>query len=174
MVKDLRFYIKNKKLSFAISIIIFVAFSWGISTHPQQAKPLFWYFMGVAFVLSSLLDCLNHRNIILNGITTNATVFKTEREIVSSGEGSSYNYHPVFLYTVEGKQFKVKYSKGNIRPKFPDGTNTQIIYHKQNPEKICLPKEKTRIFLNVLYLILGIVFIIVQLNLQFHFIDKLL
>jgi len=114
--------------------------------------------MGITFILLPLIDCLIRWNIISNGVKTNASVLRTEK---SSG-GDSVSYYPVFLYTVDGKPFEVKYSTGNIRPKFQDGEIVQIIYHRQKPRKIWLPLDKIRIYFNVIFIVIGMVFMLVH------------
>lgn len=112
------------------------------------------YFTGLVFIAIPLLDCLYCRNIIINAISIEAIVLRTEK--VSSDEGG-YTYRPVFRYNIGEKQFDTQYSTGNTKPKYSDGERVQIYCHKKNPKKIILPNDKTRKIIRTSFFIIGIV-----------------
>ena len=152
---------KIKKLLKTLFVIISFTFLLkAIATHLDNQ---FQHFLGAFFILFPIIDCVKFLNIYANGVTTEATVLRTEKEYLDYGDGPSYSYRPVLSYTVEGKCYEVKYSTGNMKPKYVDGAYVQIMYHKDKPDKIWVLYDRTRLIINCIFLIVGTILLLIPL-----------
>ena len=67
------------------------------------------------------------------------TGYETRRGAGRSGLA----YYPVISYSVDGAEYTVRSTMGSKKPKYPEGTELQVLYNPGAPEKSYPAKEKT-------------------------------
>jgi len=113
------------------------------------------WIMGAGFLLFPLVGILERQWIYKNKIEADAVVVTTL--MASTEEG--YTYRPVFRYTVAGTVYETQYTTGDIKPKYPNGTVVRIYCHKDKPNRILVPKDKTRTIIMLIFSIIGLAFL---------------
>jgi len=107
---------------------------------------IIFFILGAVCVLRSIYDLIKTRSIERNGEHTSAILVKTEKEEYHrslSGVGPDRKYYYLTLkYVVNGAMYEIRHFVGGIDPKLADGELLEIIYDKNNHEKIIIGNRR--------------------------------
>ena len=101
---------------------------------------------------------LSNKKILETGERTTAIVIRTEKGRVGMGSLTA-TYIPVLEYTVNNVKYTKNHPNGNARPKYQDGETFDIIYDKNNPNKILIEGDKTHIIVPSILIPIGLIFL---------------
>lgn len=145
---------------------------------------IFFICFGILFsTICFLMKKVNKRDKILCTEKTIATVveLKKVRGIRHTGGfgGSSYTYHPVCEYEVNGETLRIMASIGSNPSDYYINQTINILYNPNTPSKYIIEGEKVTktistvfILFSILFIIIGIVMLIAALFFE-HFLGLL-
>ena len=73
-----------------------------------------------------------------------------------AGGKSGWTYVPILEYTVDGHTYE-KEHHGNARPKYKDGEILEVMYRKDNPEKVMVVGDKLQYVGAAVFILAGAV-----------------
>ena len=106
-------------------------------------------FFSVVVGISTLLFKMT---LIRSGGRTTATVVRTERRKMRNG----WTHIPILRYMVNGREYIAEYH-GSINPKYEDGEILEVMYHKNNPNKMIVEGDKLQYVGSILFMLIGLV-----------------
>jgi len=111
--------------------------------------------VGIFSIGAAIHVLLLKRSLIRDGGRTTATVLRTERQRMRTGSKSGWTYVPILEYTVDGHTYE-KEHHGNIRPKYKDGETLEVMYRKDNPEKVMVVGDKLQYVGSAVFILAGV------------------
>jgi len=115
--------------------------------------------MGLMFIVAAIAILIKKINLVKNGGRTTAIVIKTKRRIMGGMGNGMYRftgtYIPVLEYTVNGQTHIKEYPHGSARPKYNYGHTFEVMYCKNNPEKMMIVGDNLQYIGSTISLVIG-------------------
>jgi len=114
--------------------------------------------IGAISIIVPIFFLISRRNLRKNGIHTTATVLQTVYR-QGRGRNASSSYWTVFEFRTNGQTVEVEYNVGIQKRKFRNGSNVEIIYHPNNPERIIVENDRRPMVIinSVIFMVFGAV-----------------
>lgn len=133
-----------------------------ISVNAPNAKNFMWIgiILCLIFVIVGII-LLVVRNNEKKRCTEPVTALIIENQTVVSTSRShghvhkSTSYAPVFQYTYNGQEYKIKSNTSSNPPVFTEGEQTEIFINPLDPADIYVPKDKTIIIISAVFIAIG-------------------
>ena len=92
------------------------------------------------------------RYLINNGGRTTATVLRNELRRSGNSGGM---WVPVVEYTVDGQTYENYYPRGTALPKFEGGETFEVMYRKNNPNKMMVVGDNFQYVGSIVFMLIG-------------------